>query len=141
MDTSRPRRFTAPLLGTLLSTLLGACFDPNTIDAPPDGDVDGKGDVIGEGDDCDPLDQDCGEGYGCYFDNGSFACFAEGDVGVDGVCEFLHSCEPGLGCISAAAVPCTGDYCCTPMCEVGSTCDGGRVCSQLQGDVGICTQP
>lgn len=137
MDIPRTR----PIAMLVLCSLLGACvYDPERLD-DSGADFEGKIDDPGDGEACDPLDQDCGDGYGCYYDNGSFACFEEGDVGVDGVCEFLHSCEPGLGCISAAAVPCSGDYCCTPMCEVGSSCAGGRVCSPLLDDVGICTQP
>jgi hypothetical protein len=82
---------------------------------------------------CDALAQDCAQGSGCYYSDGGFACHPEGEADEGELCETLNSCEAGLACMAASAVPCTGEYCCTGFCEVGgaATCPDGLACTAL----------
>jgi hypothetical protein len=72
---------------------------------------------------CDPLLQDC-DGSACLPAAGAdgFVCIvdASGDAGAAGdACEFLNSCDPGLFCGDAAALPdCAGSGCCTEFCDL-----------------------
>ncbi len=75
---------------------------------------------------CCPLEQDCGEGQGCYAITHDFSCGpdASGDIGGYGdPCEFINACDPGMVCLGASSIPdCNGSVgCCTPFCAVGST--------------------
>lgn len=74
---------------------------------------------------CDPLLQDCMEGVACLPAAGSdhFTCIvdASGEMGAAGdPCEFINSCDPGLFCGDATAVPnCAGSSgCCTEFCDL-----------------------
>lgn len=78
---------------------------------------------------CCPNEQDCGPGYGCYWDH-AFVCLPWG--GVDGGaygtrCEFLNVCEPGLFCANPqTTLDCEpgAPGCCQPFCRIGSDdCD------------------
>jgi hypothetical protein len=76
---------------------------------------------------CDPLLQECQEGYICVPNNGEFTCQidASGDMGAYGdPCEFLNACDPGLTCVDAGYVPeCQAASCCSPFCDLDSpTC-------------------
>lgn len=82
---------------------------------------------------CHPLEQDCTGANACYYGDGDFGCVASGTLVEGEVCEFQSACEPGLACMAASAVPCTGDFCCTPYCEVGDAegCAEGLTCTPL----------
>jgi len=109
---------------------------------------------------CDPIVQDCDPpGSACYqaTGTGSFTCIADksGDTGAYGDdCQYISSCDAGLACIAAAAVPgCTAGSCCTPFCDLGepNDCPGaaqGQVCEPYfdvpdpgYENVGICAVP
>ena len=96
---------------------------------------------------CDPLQQDCGPGSGCYLVNDVFACmFTTSNLGVGQACGFINDCAPGLYCASGLVIPnCPGTGCCTPLCGVNgsaSQCSAipNTSCVTLGvGDVGACT--
>lgn len=74
---------------------------------------------------CDPVVQNCGPGQGCYPVDGSFTCApdASGPAGAyPDPCVSINTCDPGLACIGAAAVPgCAGALgCCSPFCDTGA---------------------
>ncbi len=82
---------------------------------------------------CDPLLQDCMGSAACLPAAGSegFVCIvdASGEGGAPGdPCAFLNSCDPGLYCAVAEAVPgCAGgDSCCSEFCDLN---DPMSVCS------------
>jgi hypothetical protein len=93
---------------------------------------------------CNPLQDDCAEGQGCYPFQDSWNCApdASGDMGAYGdPCEFLDVCDPGLICLGAGAVPpgeaCEGSAgCCSEVCNLTDpACDlqcagaaGGQTC-------------
>ncbi len=72
---------------------------------------------------CDPLLQNCHEGFACYFLDflDGFSCepdAAQPDAGQEGdVCEYLNACHPGFGCISNWP-DCPGTGCCAPFCDL-----------------------
>lgn len=111
---------------------------------------------------CDPLANECREGHGCYpAPDGRWACKITGMEGAYGdECGLGNSCNQGLLCVAAEAVPgCTGTGCCTEVCSLSSPsgdaqCSGepqGQACqpaytdmSQIPPgyeDVGICLIP
>jgi hypothetical protein len=74
--------------------------------------------------DCDPLLQDCADGFACYPLNDRFACAldASGDTGkANDLCEFITVCAPGLLCAGpefvGAGCPPGSMGCCTPFCK------------------------
>lgn len=78
---------------------------------------------------CDPLAQDCAEGWGCYPDpNQRWACDRDhsGDEGIHGdPCECINCCDPGFACMSGAIIDvegCGGEDgaagCCAEICEL-----------------------
>jgi hypothetical protein len=71
---------------------------------------------------CDPFAQDCGEGAGCYLDDGAtaFDCIPAGTAAIGDACEYDHECAPGSHCAGAALVPGCADArrCCTAYCDV-----------------------
>ncbi len=107
---------------------------------------------------CNPLEQDCqdpstvcipdinGDGYVCLLD-------ASGDMAPYGTpCTYATSCNSGLMCIDAAAVPeaecASASGCCSPFCSIssGTPCPGeGQTCEAIFDpqppgfeDVGVC---
>lgn len=109
---------------------------------------------------CDPVIQDCEpEGSACYqaTGTGSFTCIADksGNSGAYGdACEFISSCDAGLACLDATAVPgCTAGSCCTNFCDLTgpNTCPdaaSGQQCEPYYDlpdpgyeHVGICAVP
>lgn len=87
---------------------------------------------------CDPLGQDCVDGQACYPVAESFACAPDAsgpDQGTYGdPCEFLNSCDPGLFCAAADAVPGCAESqgCCSEFCDL-STASPGAACSGQAG--------
>ena len=85
---------------------------------------------------CVPLAADCPGDQGCYPFVDSFTCVYDvsGDEGAYGdPCQAINTCDPGLACVSAEAVPgCGGGVgCCTPYCDTTApnTCPGeGQEC-------------
>jgi hypothetical protein len=84
---------------------------------------------------CNPLAQDCYDGWGCYPDpNQRWVCDVDrsGELGVHGdPCSCINCCDPGLACLAGATVDaegCGGDDgsagCCGLICAVDqdSTC-------------------
>ncbi len=77
---------------------------------------------------CDPLMQDCPQGWGCYPDpNQRWACDRDhsGASGMHGdPCECISCCDPGLTCVSGVLVDAEGcgidgaTGCCTEICEL-----------------------
>jgi hypothetical protein len=80
---------------------------------------------------CDPLVQDCDEGYGCYWGNFDFNCItASQNIPTGEPCGFVNDCTPGHLCVDAAALPsCAGASCCTSYCNLPD------------GDAGCVAQP
>lgn len=80
---------------------------------------------------CDPLEQACGEGFGCYPGwEGQFVCLREGErVEQEGL--FHAECPPGTFWATEEQVDgCRArEPCCTPFCDVSSpSCEGGAEC-------------
>lgn len=85
---------------------------------------------------CDPLIQDCAEGWGCYPDDYQrWACDRDqsGGAGAHGDgCACLNCCDPGLACMSGALVDAVGCGmqgavgCCGAICalEGGAPVEG-----------------
>ncbi len=103
---------------------------------------------------CDPLAQDCGDGLGCYWHQGSFQCvFTTQDIPAGEPCSFINDCAPGHVCVDAEQLPsCDGPSCCAAFCDLDEpVCAGeGTACGAFFGqsmaprgleDVGICTLP
>jgi hypothetical protein len=91
---------------------------------------------------CDPFQQTCGQGMGCYpsGENGESSCFMTLNNQNDGdSCLYINGCNPGLVCYKAAGchpfcggpnnVACTNQHSCVdftatvPASEIG-VCDG-----------------
>lgn len=106
---------------------------------------------------CDPLLQDCDDGWGCKADDHEFECAPEvpTEIGIGDPCDFIYQCPIGLACVSAPRVPgCGADgQCCTPLCDASTdtTCDDlipGSTCVAWDGvppcfpsAVGACEYP
>jgi hypothetical protein len=82
---------------------------------------------------CDPLAQDCAEGFACMPVSGSFACQPDDQVGkgkLGDPCEYAFQCQAGFACIDALSVPgCEGVACCSPFCSTNQPyCPQGMSC-------------
>lgn len=85
---------------------------------------------------CDPLDQSCPAGQGCYPAGSNFLCAPDAS-GANGnyvdACTSINGCDPGFACIAATALPGCASMvgCCTPYCdtEAANSCPGGLPCS------------
>ena len=70
---------------------------------------------------CDPLQQDCAEGKGCYQGGEDFVCATAGELEETDPCGFINDCRPGCYCADKSALPsCDGDSCCTAWCDAES---------------------
>ncbi len=108
---------------------------------------------------CDPLEQDCPAGQGCYEASGGFLCTADasGDGGNDGdSCGFINDCTPGQICLHPSqTADCDENNtgCCSPYCNVTApnTCAAeGEECVAFYAqseappgleNVGLCAVP
>ena len=107
---------------------------------------------------CNPLEQACPAGDGCYPVNDTFNCVpdASGDAGAAGdECEYINVCDPGTACLSAEVVPdCPGAFgCCSAFCDLTvdpPPCLPGQECTPWYEagqappgyeNVGICALP
>lgn len=107
---------------------------------------------------CDPLLQDCSDGYGCNPVGGGFQCVpvSEDAGGYASECDYIGDCAPGLFCLEAEHVPdCAAPVgCCTEVCDISSALgdgqcmgvDGGQQCvpwyeepPPQYPDVGVCS--
>ena len=73
---------------------------------------------------CDPIEQDCAEGQGCYWANNDFACIpnAGNPPGqTNEPCSYVNDCAPGHACLIPDVFnDCAGmDGCCGAFCDVG----------------------
>ena len=107
---------------------------------------------------CDPLQQDCPGGQGCYPWNDRFTCALDdsGDMGVPGdPCPYLSACDPGAMCVTPGLVPdcMNAAGCCTAFCSLDDPmppCLPGQVCTSWYEEgaappgyelVGVCVPP
>ncbi|HVI01649.1 MAG TPA: hypothetical protein VM869_23195 [Enhygromyxa sp.] len=104
---------------------------------------------------CDPLAQDCAEGFGCYWMGNEFWCaLTTANIPAGEPCGYFEDCAPGHLCLSARVFPsCAGSACCTSYCDVGlgdGQCDAvpGTECVAFfeeapvgQENVGYCGLP
>lgn len=63
---------------------------------------------------CDPVEQDCEQGLGCYF-HGLPLCAASDGLELDEPCDAEFACAPGLDCVSGTEAP--DEYFCQPYCD------------------------
>jgi hypothetical protein len=116
----------------------------------------GSDHVLGDGEEsCDPLEQDCGGGMGCYVGDADapFQCEAIGWGIAEGLpCAHPNDCLPGLMCLSGVLQPDCGDEsaCCARFCDVEQPiCPPGTACLAYFQDgstpkydyVGVCLTP
>ena len=74
---------------------------------------------------CNPLNDECPEGLGCFSDNEAFDCAPLGEpVGAKfETCDSPTACAPGLACVSPGkSSACAQDQpgCCLPFCDVAA---------------------
>lgn len=69
---------------------------------------------------CDPIAQDCGTGFGCFWASGNFQCiFTAGEILAGEPCGYINDCAPGHLCATADVLPeCNGSACCTAFCDL-----------------------
>ncbi|WP_146157374.1 ribulose phosphate epimerase [Enhygromyxa salina] len=69
---------------------------------------------------CDPLEQACGDGLGCYWNGVGFACEpSDTHILLGQPCQYVNDCDAGLICLGVANLPtCEGDNCCTSYCDL-----------------------
>jgi hypothetical protein len=99
---------------------------------------------------CDPLAQDCEEGFGCHWVGNQFACLAGLDEPIGEPCD-VGECSAGSACVAAELVPdCAGTACCAAFCSISEpTCvEPTSECIPFfedppagYEDVGICVAP
>ncbi|HLT38958.1 MAG TPA: hypothetical protein VK034_21890 [Enhygromyxa sp.] len=83
---------------------------------------------------CNPLAQDCADGFACVSASGSFACQPDDQLGSGALgdpCEYAFQCQPGFTCIDGSKVPdCPAAGCCSPLCSVDQPmCPAGMSCT------------
>lgn len=100
---------------------------------------------------CDPLLQDCADGFTCQFLWSQMTCLPTTDnVALGDPCDTNGDCAVGLTCLFEQFLPnCAGLSCCTSFCDLAAP-----VCAQMgtectpffdgtapmgQEDVGVCT--
>lgn len=71
---------------------------------------------------CDPLNSDCGPGFGCYWSGLDFNCaLTTSGFPLGEPCGFINDCAAGSYCAEGAEVPdCMGAACCTPFCDLNN---------------------
>lgn len=106
---------------------------------------------------CDPIAQDCADGFGCYWSISEFLCALTTEDNAAGEpCGAINDCAPGLVCVDTDTLPsCAGSACCTRWCdlELGDPqCDAvpGTACVPFfepgrapigQEHIGFCSVP
>lgn len=107
--------------------------------------------------DCDPMEQDCGEGQGCYPKGDTFGCDYDDSngQGVGKPCTLHKECPVGMFCAPGMYAPaCQAEACCAEFCDPNgdsSECWGsneGVTCMPLdqledgyEPGVGVCGAP
>ncbi|MEM6291501.1 MAG: ribulose phosphate epimerase [Myxococcota bacterium] len=88
---------------------------------------------------CDPLLQDCQDGFGCYATWDTYTCAPDASSGERGVgepCEFLNACAAGLACVQGES--CESPGCCMPFCSLSSpSCPEGSSCVPMFEDADV----
>jgi hypothetical protein len=71
---------------------------------------------------CDPLVQDCDEGFACYWANWGFVCLSseQGNIPTGEPCAELNDCAPGNLCASSEVLACDGESCCAAYCDLNN---------------------
>lgn len=72
---------------------------------------------------CNPIEQDCDSGFGCYLMNKEslgFACAPTTEnIELGEPCDAVNDCAVGLNCVPADTMPdCAGDSCCASFCHL-----------------------
>lgn len=69
---------------------------------------------------CDPIGQDCDEGFGCFWFDSQFSCIPTTEnIPTGEPCSFPNDCAPGLLCVDGTTLPsCAGAECCTAYCDL-----------------------
>ena len=78
---------------------------------------------------CDPLLQDCEQGWTCVAGQDGGMCILGANLlgGEGDPCEHANACKAGLACVDGAEIPaCEGSMCCSPYCDhtLPNTCPG-----------------
>jgi hypothetical protein len=81
---------------------------------------------------CNPLIQDCLEGFACYWAYNGFNCiFTTQNIPTGEPCGYINDCAEGNMCLDASVMPmCAGSACCGPFCSVMG---GDAPCAVLPG--------
>ncbi|MCK6574566.1 matrixin family metalloprotease [Myxococcota bacterium] len=135
----------------------GEVPDPGEEPEPPRGEVGFGGDCsmalcseglfcVGDGRDqycsrtCEPLDQDCGDGYYCAVLAGGGGACARGEDPGSNLGNFGESCGRDRGCSPGfTCVNDSDDFYCTGPC-VNEMCPDGYFCAELQGGGSVCAR-
>lgn len=149
------RQLTSRLVVAVLLAL-SACA-PKQADLADETDTGtGNGTHLSDGElSCDPLEQDCEPGMGCYVGDADapFRCEPIGWGIVEGEpCTYPNDCLPGLVCLAGVLQPdCTEAIgCCVKFCDLNeSLCPPGTAClpyfdsspPPMYGNVGACLTP
>lgn len=90
---------------------------------------------------CDPLVQDCSDGYTCQQWGLGFVCTAvRGSQAAGEPCGPNLDCEPGARCVNQINVPgCADTHCCTSYCDLtapdpSASCLPGQPCVPYEDD-------
>jgi hypothetical protein len=69
---------------------------------------------------CDPLEQDCAEGEGCYWTGSNFHCAIIVDnIPTGEPCGYINDCQPGDFCVDGTVLTdCDGASCCANFCDL-----------------------
>jgi hypothetical protein len=111
--------------------------------------------LVDDEESCDPLEQDCGGGMGCYIGDldAAFQCELIGWGIAEGLpCTKVNDCLPGLMCLPSELQPdCEGEFaCCARFCALEQpVCPPGTACLAYFQDgpppeydnVGVCLTP
>lgn len=149
----------AKVLSSLLVSLLLAGCASRTIDNETETETGAGtgGDHVlgGDYESCDPLEQDCGGGMGCYVGNADslFECQLIGWGISEGLpCTDVNDCLPGLLCMPGELQPdCESEWaCCARFCDLDAPiCPSGTACLPYFQDgtppaydnAGVCLTP
>ncbi len=96
-------------------------------------------------DTCDPIEQACGDGLGCFLLGDAFACLpTTAEIPVGDPCVQITDCVPGSLCIDGVFFEnCDGPTCCAQVCDTeNSVCERPTQCFAIFEDrigAGLCT--
>jgi hypothetical protein len=102
---------------------------------------------------CNPLLQDCGDGWACHFSYGFTCSDITENLPLGEPCQWWKECAPGLTCLSTDLLPdCADEECCASYCDLDAPIcpQMGTECTPLLvagmpwpgfENVGTCTLP